>query len=404
MYSNHVSNSRNIIDSFWVEDSENCYELFNSQNCFEVFWAEKAKACNRSLFLFDCENVQNCIGCIGLRHCKNYFLNKQVALEEFTKFWDRMLADTKFKEEVSNQFSELKANFPRRAYNIINSEDCTGDEIINSHHVLYSFKIRDSEDSKFLDLADRAKDCLDVSRPTIQELCYEVSSCYKLYNCRFCYNSLELNNCDYCETCAHLDDCFACVGLKKAQYCIFNKQYSKEEYLSLVPKIIEYMNKDSLYGEFFPKTISFFGYNQTVAQEYFPLTRDDAINQGWKWNDYKAPAPKVEKVIKASSELPWQFAEQFADDILNYAIECEETGRPFTMQKLELEFCRANHIPIPSLHPDVRYQKRVKLNNPNKLWHRNCDNIGCKNEFKTTYAPGRPEKIYCEKCYQENIY
>lgn len=28
----------------------------------------------------------------------------------------------------------------------------------------------------------------------------------------------------------------------------------------------------------------------------------------------------------------------------------------------------------------------------------------CGEEFKTGYAPDRPEIIYCEKCYQQEVY
>ncbi len=28
----------------------------------------------------------------------------------------------------------------------------------------------------------------------------------------------------------------------------------------------------------------------------------------------------------------------------------------------------------------------------------------CPNEFETSYAPDRPEIIYCEKCYQQEVY
>jgi len=28
---------------------------------------------------------------------------------------------------------------------------------------------------------------------------------------------------------------------------------------------------------------------------------------------------------------------------------------------------------------------------------------GCDVEFETTYAPDRPEIVYCEKCYQKEV-
>jgi hypothetical protein len=56
-----------------------------------------------------------------------------------------------------------------------------------------------------------------------------------------------------------------------------NRQYTKEEYELLVPKIIEKMMSDGEWGEFFPAILSPFGYNETVAQEYFPLTREELL-------------------------------------------------------------------------------------------------------------------------------
>ncbi len=29
---------------------------------------------------------------------------------------------------------------------------------------------------------------------------------------------------------------------------------------------------------------------------------------------------------------------------------------------------------------------------------------GCQNEFETSYAPDRPEIVYCERCYQQEVY
>jgi len=34
-----------------------------------------------------------------------------------------------------------------------------------------------------------------------------------------------------------------------------------------------------------PSELSPFCYNETIAQEYFPLTKEQAIKQGYKWKD-----------------------------------------------------------------------------------------------------------------------
>ena len=38
-------------------------------------------------------------------------------------------------------------------------------------------------------------------------------------------------------------DCFGCVSIRNKKYCILNKQYTKEEYEELLPKIIAHMSE-----------------------------------------------------------------------------------------------------------------------------------------------------------------
>jgi hypothetical protein len=160
------------------------------------------------------------------------------------------------------------------------------------------------------------------------------------------------------------------------------------------------MRKTGEWGEFFPSSMSPFGYNETVAQEYYPLSRSEATKGGvFQWSDYEAPFPKVEKIIPAS-KLPEDIA-KIPDDILNWAIECEVTKRPFRIIKQELEFYRKHNLPIPRRHPDQRHLDRMALRNPRKLFERKCDK--CHEVMITTYAPERPEKVYCESCYEKVV-
>ena len=87
-------------------------------------------------------------------------------------------------------------------------------------------------------------------------------------------------------------DLFGCAGLKKSEYCILNKQYNKVEYEKLRKEIVAQMNavpyKDKTgniyrYGEYFPIELSYFGYNETVANEYFPMTEKEAAAKGFGW-------------------------------------------------------------------------------------------------------------------------
>jgi len=44
----------------------------------------------------------------------------------------------------------------------------------------------------------------------------------------------------------------------------------------------------------------------------------------------------------------------------------------------------------------------MNLRNPRKLYERNCDKCG--EDIQTTYEPSRPETVYCEECYNKEIY
>src|SRR6185369_10692718 len=126
-------------------------------------------------------------------------------------------------------------------------------------------------------------------------------------------------------------DLFGCVALRNKQYCILNKQYSKEEYESLVPKIIEHMKtmpytdakgRAYAYGEFFPSELSPFAYNETLAQEYFPLDEAGAAQQGYRWREN--PKRNYE-ITQTSGTLP-DHIKDVSDAVLQDIIACGHGG------------------------------------------------------------------------------
>jgi len=168
----------------------------------------------------------------------------------------------------------------------------------------------------------------------------------------------------------------------------------------MVSQIIEHMKNTGEWGEFFPSSASPFGYNETLANEYFPLTKEEALEKDFKWSDYKKPLPQAEKIIKAH-ELP-ENIENISDDILNTAIECEKSNKLFKITSTELKFYKNHNIPIPHLHYEERHNNRMKLKNPYKFWNRTCDK--CQKDIKTTYSSEKASKVYCINCYRKELY
>ena len=190
----------------------------------------------------------------------------------------------------------------------------------------------------------------------------------------------------------HCSDCFGCIGLKKGQYCILNKQYTKEEYEALVPQIIEHMKKTGEWGEFFPIYVSPFGYNETLAQEYFPLTKEACLSKKYSWQD-----SEEQEGTSFSYSVPVGI-DDVTEDILKQTLTCSVSKKSYRIVKAELDFYRKMKLPLPRLHPDERYRNRIALRNPRQLWDRTC--AECSQDIHTTYSPDRPEKILCEACYQ----
>jgi hypothetical protein len=223
---------------------------------------------------------------------------------------------------------------------------------------------------------------------------------------RFYSLAKETRDSDYTDWCHEVHDLFGCVSLRNKSYCILNKQYSKDDYEILRTKIIEDMTKRGEYGEFFPKEIAPFAYNETVVQEFAQLTKAQALARGFRWRD--PDTRDYVATVQASALLDSVL--DVTDTILKETISCAHAGTcndscttAFRIIPSELAFYRDINLPLPRLCPNCRHAERLTYRNPFKLWHRTCMKAGCKSEFETPYAPERPEIVYCESCFQEAV-
>ncbi len=413
-YSGWSLDITSAVDSLLCTDCELMYECMDCSNCYNLRFGQDSQNCSDSAFILDCIGCHHCLGCVNLRNKSYHVFNKPVSEEEFARIVEQLNSHDHL-HAFEKQFEEFKISQVVRSSLQVNCEHSTGNHLKECHncHNCYD-SVGDAQDCKNCSVFGfQVRDMQDCLLATTNcELLYEVFAILELYQCAFIHYCNRSQNLYYCDNLASCKDCFGCIGLRHAQYCILNKQYSKEEYEELVPKIIEQMKQTPLnppltggqnaceWGEFFPVELSPFAYNETVAQEYFPLTKEEVLAKGWKWRDEKVEIPQVSKVIPAN-RLP-DSIDDIPDDILNWAIECEESGKPFKIQKAELEFYRKMRLSIPHYHPDIRHAHRMAKRNPRRLWERNCDN--CQKPMETTYAPERTEKVFCEKCYQKVVY
>ena len=402
-YSYLALNSLWCVDCYDVFGCQYCYECVDCWTCYTTRYSRLCRNCSDCSFCFDCIGCRHCIGCVGMRNTEYALFNKKCSKEEYEEYLRSHPTDSLQKTaETQKRFVEtVLLPHPVRALIIDQSENAQGNYISRSKNIRDCFDVEETDTAAHSWGVEYSKDIVDGEFIYKAERCYEQISnnqSVNIFHSFGAYNSHDLRYCMQCFNSSH--DCFGCVSLKQKQYCILNKQYSKEDYERLVPQLIEHMQKTDEWGEFFPASISTFGYNESVAQEFFPLTKEEALQKGFQWSSEEVPAPAVKRTIKAA-QLP-DTTSEVPDDILHWAIECEITGKPFRIIRQELDFYRKQSLPLPRKHPDERHQARFALRNPRKLWPRQC--MKCQKEIETTYAPERSEIVYCEECYREIIY
>ena len=426
-FGNQIQKSRDSIDIAFCEKVEFSYENFECKTSNKLFFSRYSQDCVDSSYLVDCRNCINCFGCVSLVNKQHYIFNQPYSKEDYDKF----IAENQGSYEKHNEFlkkiSELELSLPHRYARIYKSVNSDGDDLSESRNSHASFSSTQTEDSKYLFyIRNHAKDVYDTSfQGWNSELAYEIAHGFGGSNLAFGMRNLFNQNARYNEECGECSNILGCEGLRKKSYCILNKQYTKEEYEKLLPKIIQHMKivpyidkKGRIYeyGEFFPSELSPFAYNETIAQEYFPLTKKEALKQGYSWQDTEERNYKIDIENK---DIPDNIND-VSGDVIGKVIACGHAGtckhqctEAFKIIPEEFKFYKRMNLPLPRLCPNCRHYARINLRNPLKLWDRMCmceknnhfhAEKKCEVEFKTTYAPERPDMVYCEKCYQQEVY
>lgn len=276
--------NRDCVDCSYCSENELLHECIDCQNCYDLNFCQNCENCVESQYLFNCRGASKCLFCANLTNKEQYrILNKEVSKDQYAGALKAM-KNPAFLAEMTDKFQKLKFGFPVKALNTAGCENTAGDYVFNSKNVFHGFMVYNSESCAYLHEGFNAENCFDVCFFDGVQWCYESTSLigygYRFTN--FCRDSTDLFYCDNCLACAN---CFGCIGLRKKSYCVFNKQYAKEEYFSLIEQIIRHMAGRGEWGEFFPIRFSLFSYNETLAQDFSPLTKEEALKKGYRWRD-----------------------------------------------------------------------------------------------------------------------
>lgn len=427
-------NLKDCFDLYEARHTELSYDNYMADEAYRVFYSVNIEECTDIWFSRNLMGCTNCFGCVNLRNKNYHIFNQPYSKEEYKKYMDQLnLGSWKTVNELKEKAHAFWMKHPMRFTLAIQVQNSTGEHIERSKNLKECYSIHESQDLAYCQFIEPpTSDSYDYSNFGMgaSEM-YESLTCgFEVSRLKFCWETFNVGqNLEYSIFCRASYDLFGCVSMKKNQYCILNKQYTKEEYFALREKIIQQMRETPYrdgqgrvyrYGEFFPTDFSPFAYNDTMAQDFFPLTKKEAIEKGFRWRDIEE---KEYQTTKNLSDLPDDIRE-VSDDILQELIQCGSCKKAYRIIQAELDFLRRINLPLPRFCYNCRYMERFKFVNPPKLWPAKCMCLGkagkneisqieyqntaihshgddsCGIEFRTSYKPGRPELIYCESCYQ----
>ncbi len=402
IYSNVLKHSKYCVDCSYVRKSELCYQCVDCTECYDLLYSQDCAGCRESYFLSQCVGCSHCAFSSNLVRKEYYLFNTPYSKEEYFKRLSELALSSRAQRASHEKvFAQYLTQYPKRYAHVLLSEDCVGDYLTRCRRAFGSFNCGDCEDIRHCDALYSAKDCMDASSfgETIERV-YESGTtginCYNIY-----FSSSSALNCSdlfYCYGCRLSQNCFGSISLKRGAYTILNRAYSRDEYEALVPRIIDHMRETGEWGEHFPLALSPFGYNETVAQEYFPLTKQEALSKGAHWSDFESEPPSLvaldeQSIPDASGESLYQY--------VGKTVKCPASGKLFKYQKQEVAYYISQNIPLPVLHPDIRHEQRILKRNSMKLWLAKCAATG--EEVYTSYSPSHHDRIYSERAFAESL-
>ncbi len=408
-----MKNSRDCVDcSFITKQGERLYECIDSRKSYQSQYCILVKESANCFYCFDMHGCQDCFMSSNLRN-KNYmFKNVQLSREEYlAKVAEYDLGSHAVREKLYEEFLDMMKHKAVHKYVVGDrNTNSSGNLLFDNKNVKDTFEAVECEDCRYNYGIIEGKSCMDLYHVGYGlELLYECQGCTRLSNCQFCHLCYDNMNVVYGDTCQNSQNLFACISVKKGEYMILNKKYSKEEYEVLKEKIIEHMKQTGEYGEFFPPSIAPVCYNEAQANLYLPMTKEEVLAKGWQWED-QTTGTYGKETIKAE-DIP-DHIDQVTEETVKNIFKCVHCTKNYNIVPFEFQFYKKENIPLPHLCPDCRYRRRFDLRPPRKLWQGKCkcdkkhrDHDGpCLNEFQTVYDPSRPERVYCEQCYQQEVY
>ncbi|MFH1536658.1 MAG: hypothetical protein ABID45_01575 [Patescibacteria group bacterium] len=396
-----ITNSKNSSDSYYLRDSERCYFCIATIRSYDCSYLLECEDCIDCHYNYDLRGCKNCMFSSNLRNQNYMFKNKQLTEDEYKEKIEQIERGSyKESEKYYNQWKELIKNSIHVYSNQTKCENSTGDNMqncVNTENGYNSFENENCYNAASFLHADHVYAGLAVGSQPVQ-WSYNAVVTKGGSNVINCFNTAYSSDIYYSENLVSCMDCLGCNGLHHKKFCILNKEYEEDEYKKIKQELIKYWTENKIISDFFPQEFSCFGINETAANDFYPIEKEDALKRGYKWKDdmpgnFNKDTIKIENIEDNINEVK--------DDIIKKTLGCKNCGRNYKVIKPELELYRDLNIPISRECIDCKLRKRLDLMGDRNLVKRSCDK--CKKEVLTKHKQDS-KNVLCESCYQKKIY
>lgn len=242
------SDSFYISDSYMSVNSGDCDYAVESQLCYECVDSFKAYNCNYleycdnirdSSFCYRCTGGNNLFGCVNLTNKSFCIFNRQfseVEYNEKVKKYKAMPAS-----QILAYVEELKKLYPvTQTIGDHNQNTSYGNYIHYDINCYLCFDAAHDENCMYVYDTFYCKNSMDMTYSGQNvELGYEIVDSGDINNCNFIVDSKNCQESSYLINCLDVKNSIGCAGLAHKQYCILNRQFTKEEYEKLAPLILQ---------------------------------------------------------------------------------------------------------------------------------------------------------------------
>ncbi len=224
-------------DCDYAVESESCYECIDVYKCFNCFYVQKADNVRDTMYGYDLSNCHDVFGCVNLANKSYCIFNRQLTKEAYESIIESYKALPP--QKILALLEELSLKYPitqSAAERNVNSP--FGNHVYDCKNCYMCFDTGRSEDCLYLSDCGDNKQSIDMTYAYKGcDMSYQVIDSVRLHNCNFILNSENCQDSSYLINCKGVKNSLGCIGLQYKEYCILNRQFSKDEYEKIASQI-----------------------------------------------------------------------------------------------------------------------------------------------------------------------